>query len=251
MTVVIFFILGLIIGSFLNAVIFRLPDGKSFLTGRSECRNCHHELSSADLVPIFSFIFLRGQCRYCRQRISWQYPLVELATGIVFGLLAYQSGSSLGEPGLWASAVFAAFLIVVGIYDFKHFLILDRVVLPAAVLALIWAGFEGYLLASLYGALLVAGFFAAQYYISRGRWIGFGDVKLGIFLGLLLGWQLSLLMLVLAYFLGAATGLGLVLLGRKTMSSKLPLGSFLAISAIMVMLYGDGVLAWYLKLIGF
>ena len=251
MAIIIFFILGLIIGSFLNAVIFRLPDGKSFLTGRSECRHCHRELGPTDLVPVLSFLFLRGRCRYCKQPISWQYPLVELATGIVFALLCFRHGSAVGEAGLWADLIFAAFLIVIGIYDFKHFLILDRIVVPAMVLALVWAGLGGHLLASLYGALLVAGFFAAQYYISRGRWIGFGDVKLGIFLGLLLGWQLSLLLLVLAYFLGAATGLTLVFTGHKTMSSKLPLGSFLAISAIIVMLYGHGVLAWYLKLIGF
>lgn len=245
------FVIGAIIGSFLNAVIFRLHTGQHIISDRSKCVDCGHVLSALDLVPVFSFIFLTGRCRYCGKKISLQYPLVEITTAIVFVLLFLSHGSRITDHGFWFQAVASGFLIVIGVYDFKHFLILDKVVYPAIVLAAIAGIVNGHFLSGLIAALIIGGFFAAQYFISSGRWIGFGDVKLGIFLGMLLGVKLGLSMLMLAYLLGAAMGFILIAAGRKNLGSKLPFGSFLAISAIIIMIYGDKIANWYLRLIGF
>lgn len=250
MVLFLIFIFGLIVGSFLNAVIFRLYKEESFLFGRSHCNYCKHELNAWDLIPVLSFIILGGRCRYCHKKISWQYPLIELTTALLFVLLVYNYGLRITDYGLWAQLVFVCFLIVIAVFDFKHYLILDKVVYPAFVLALIWSIVNGNIVNSLYGALLVAGFFGLQYYISDGRWIGFGDVKLGLFLGTLFGLKYSLIMLFIAYFLGAIVGLALVLTNRKKFSSKLPFGVFLSISGIIMLLYGNQITDWYFRLIG-
>lgn len=268
MILIIIFLYGLIIGSFLNAVIFRLASGESFLFrrspagrnpdrvspsgfARSHCRNCNKELQAKDLIPLFSFFYLRGRCRYCDSKISWQYPIVELATGIIFVLFALKFHMDFG----WALAYFliiACFQIVIAVYDFNHYLILDKVLLPALALVLIYnlyLGWHFFWVGVLSGAG-VAGFFLLQYFISRGKWIGLGDAKLGFFLGALAGWPQSVLLLMLAYFAGAVVGIVLVLAGRKRLSSKLPFGVFLSMSAIIIMLAGDPIMAWYLRLIG-
>ena len=248
--IILIIFLGLIVGSFLNAAIHRLHSGQSILADRSRCVHCDHELSAVDLVPIFSFILLRGRCRYCHKPISWQYPLVELATAVIFVLFALNNGLRITDYGLWFGFVFSGILIIIGVFDFKHFLILDKIVYPALALALVRSLFLQTLPDALFGAAITAGFFALQYYVSKGRWIGFGDVKLGLFLGALLGVKLAVAMLMLAYLLGALVGLGLIASGRKQLSSKLPFGSFLAVSAIIIMLYGEGIVGWYFRLLG-
>jgi prepilin signal peptidase PulO-like enzyme (type II secretory pathway) len=250
MTTIIVFILGLIIGSFLNALIHRLYSGQSIVKDRSRCVHCHHALNAWDLIPLFSFFYLRGKCRYCGKKISWQYPLVEFFTGVVFVLLAQHLAYQVGTPQYLFQIIFASILIVVGIFDFKHYLILDVVVYPALILAIIVKIFQGQLLDGVWAALAISGFFALQYFFSRGRWIGFGDVKLGLFLGMLFGLKLGLIVLFLAYMLGAVTGLVLLSLGKKSLGSRLPFGSFLAISAIIVMVTGSLLVDWYFKLIG-
>ena len=262
MTLVFIFIFGLIIGSFLNAVIFRLKSGESFLFTRSHCPFCKHELAAKDLVPLFSFLMLKGRCRYCGKRISWQYPIVELATALSFVLLALNLQFTIYNLQFFVTLVFICFLIVIAVFDYKHYLILDKVVFPALALAIIWNIYldlsthyplpttHSHFVSGLLGALVVAGFFAAQYYLSGGRWIGFGDVKLGLFLGSLFGFKFGLVMLVIAYFMGAVVGLSLIALNRKTLGSKLPFGVFLSISAIIMVLYGDRITNWYFHLIG-
>lgn len=251
MGIIIVFIFGLILGSFLNAVIFRLHSGESVLSGRSHCVHCGKTLQAWDLIPVFSFLFLRGRCRYCREKISWQYPIIELVTAITFVLLAASHGLWIMDYGLWFQLVMAAFLIVIAVFDFKYYLILDKVVLPATVLAVAYNIWHGQLFVGLLSGLGLAGFFWLQYLVSKGRWIGLGDVKLGFFLGNLFGWPQSLVMLLLAYFGGAAVGLVLMALGKKKFSSQLAFGTFLSASAIITMLYGAGIANWYLKLIGF
>lgn len=258
--IVLIFIFGLIIGSFLNAVIYRLYVKESFLFTRSHCPHCNHELAAKDLVPLFSFLALQGKCRYCHKPISWQYPLVELLTAILF-VAAYNLHPT--PYTLAFQLVFISFLIVIAVFDYKHYLILDKVVFPALTLAVIWniyldltthyslATTHSHFVSGLIGALVVSGFFALQYYISRGRWIGFGDVKLGLFLGSLFGVKSSIVMLFMAYALGAVVGLILIALDRKTLGSKLPFGVFLSISAIIMLLYGMHLTDWYFRLIGF
>ncbi len=245
-------ILGLIVGSFLNVVIIRLHKKQKFISNRSICPHCRHVLAPLDLVPIFSFIFLKGRCRYCREPISWQYPLVELATALAFVLLAVNLQSTIYNLEFLSAAVFASIFIIIGVYDFKHYLILDKVVYPALGLAVIYRLIspELSLLDGLYGAAVLGGFFAFQHFGSRGKWMGLGDVKLGLFLGMLFGFKLGLTLLFVSYLLGALVGISLLASGRKHLGSKLPFGSFLALSAIITLLYGEGLVNWYLNLIG-
>ncbi len=250
MTTALIFILGLIIGSFLNAVIFRLKEDESFIGGRSRCMHCSHALSWLDLVPVFSFIFLRGRCRYCKKQISFQYPLVELITATVFALIAYNLQPTTYNLNFWFSCVMASFFIVIAVYDYKHYLILDKIVFPALGLVTIYNIFSGNFIEGLLGAAMVAGFFAAQYYLSKGRWIGFGDVKLGLVLGSLLGVKLGIIMLIVAYCLGAIVGIFLIAVGRKKLGSELPFGVFLSFSAIIMMIVGQRLAEWYFNLIG-
>ncbi|MEO8065950.1 MAG: prepilin peptidase [Candidatus Doudnabacteria bacterium] len=250
MTLFIVFVLGLIVGSFLNAVIFRLRSGESFLFGRSHCRTCKKELSAADLVPVFSFLMLKGKCRYCGIKLSWQYPAVELLTGGLFVLFALKF-QMVFNPDFFLSLILVCFLIVIAVFDLKHYLILDKVVFAGLLVAIVRnILLHDHVILGLLAGLGVAGFFLFQYAASRGKWIGLGDVKLGLLLGNIAGWPYSILLLMLAYMSGALTGIALMLAGRKQLSSKLPFGVFLSASAIIVMLVGGPVMAWYLKLIG-
>jgi len=241
-------ILGLIVGSFLNAVVHRLHTGESFLVGRSACPHCHKEIPGWDLIPVISFVLLKGKCRSCAKNISWQYPLVEIFTAFVFGLLASLVPLSLS---LYVSAVFAAFFILISVYDFKHYLILDKVIFPLGILAIAWNIYQEQVVEGLLAGLGFMVFFGLQYLVSQGRWIGFGDVKYGFVLGNILLWPGSLVCLFLAYILGAVIGLGLMITGRKNLASQLPMGTFLGASAIITILYGRQIADWYLGLMGF
>ncbi|HYF97458.1 MAG TPA: prepilin peptidase [Coxiellaceae bacterium] len=253
-------LLGLLVGSFLNALIHRLSTGESVLIGRSHCPNCKHMLAASDLIPLLSFMFLSGKCRYCAKPISWQYPLVETITSVLFALSFYYFWF---DPVLLVYTWFViAALIVVGTFDFKHFLILDKVVFPClavvTVFNLFWSLDSGVFLnihsplgSGVAGMVIVSGFFYLQYLISHGKWIGLGDVKLGLLLGSILGWKLGLMLLLVAYTIGAITGLVFLATNKKELGSKLPFGTFLAISAIINILWGETILDTYLKLIGF
>lgn len=251
-------ILGLVVGSFLNVAINRLRL-KEGLNGRSHCPHCKYQLSALDLVPLFSFLFLGGKCRYCGKPISWQYPAVEAFTGLVFAL-AWIKFEEFGND-LFFTWVLTAFFVVIAVYDLKHFLILDKVVFPGLVIALIYALVSDFTgdcgaawscatISGLLGAGAVAGFFYLQYLLSRGRWIGFGDVKFGLMLGFVSGFPLCILLLFVSYLSGAAIGVFLIATGRKQASSKMPFGTFLGLGAIITLLYGTPILNWYLKLIG-
>lgn len=250
-------VFGLIVGSFLNVVINRLHTGKSFLGGRSHCPHCKHELGVLDLIPVLSFFFLRGKCKYCKKPISWQYPAIELITAIAYGLLAYQyfySGLSVAFSleffAFLLGLVLAATFIVIAVYDIKHYLILDKVVFPAVAVAIIYAALKGELVSGLFGVLTVSGFFLAQYLASKGTWIGFGDVKFGLLLGMVAGFPGALILLFMSYLLGAVTGVTLIGFGKKDMGSILPFGAFLSASAVICMMYGDKIANWYADIIG-
>lgn len=257
---VIVIILGLIVGSFLNAVIYRLHSHESILLTHSHCQHCKRELAVSDLIPILSFILLSGRCRYCKKRISWQYPLVEGLTAIVF-LLAFYQNNFVFDISLLFWLVFASLLIVIMAYDFLHYLILDKVLVPAVILALIFnlyldlgsrcnvMSLQCHFLPGVLAGLAISLFFGLQYLISQGRWIGFGDIKLGLFLGILLGLLPSILTLMLAYVSGSIVGVALIAFNKKQMSSKLPFATFLAPAAIITMLYGQTIITRYLNLL--
>lgn len=258
------FLLGALMGSFLNCVAYRLGAKKSFVKGRSFCPKCHHTLSWPDLVPLVSFFALQGRCRYCQKKISWQYPLAELGTGLLFLLLAryvLQSAILFGAPIFlfgqsFLLGVIVSCLVVIFIYDLKHYLIPDQALLlalaAAAILKIIESITAGSIiplgLAFLW-ALLASAFFFVFWFFSQGKWMGFGDVKLAFLLGFFLGWPGILVALFLAFLFGAIIGIVLIILGRKKMKSAVPFGPFLIAGTFVGLFWGTAFWEWYLRLI--
>jgi leader peptidase (prepilin peptidase)/N-methyltransferase len=249
---VIALIFGMLIGSFINCLAWRLYKEETIL-GRSYCPKCLKPIKWYDNIPLLSFFILKGKCRSCSQKISWQYPLVELITGLLFYAAFLHFGDSL--IFLIKSLVIIAILVLVFIFDFRWYLI------PVSVL--IWGGaiiaFLGYFIYpysigyyffSLIVTMAIAGiFFGGQYLLTKGRGLGEGDIWLGLFLAVAFVNLKTLAVAVLsAYFIGALVGIILLFLGKKKWSSKLPLGVFLAIGALISLFGGNQIAAWYLGL---
>ncbi len=228
------FIFGTIIGSFLNVVILRYNTGYSPVATRSRCFNCGKILKWYELIPILSFLIQFGRCRKCRSKISWQYPLVELLTGILFLIIFLKFGYSL-ITGYWLLVI--SLLIVVAVYDLRHQIIPDGLVYAFDFLALLS-------LTSFYdfwmGTILFC-FFGSLWLISRGKWMGLGDAKLALGLGWLLGLERGLIAVLFSFWLGAIFGIFLLFLGGKnyTMKSKIAFGPFLVLGTIIAFLCGN------------
>lgn len=261
----IFFILGLIIGSFLNVVVFRINTNKS-LGGRSACMSCLNKLSWYELIPVFSFLGLKGRCLNCKTQISIQYPMVEFVTGIVFAALFLKFKNLLFIPDLTFAIVYGYYavmfsiLIVIAVYDIKHKIIPDKLSLALGVLAFLGMFFvhtapgqaAGYCLYPQLPSILdlLSGFimafpFAFFWAVSGGRWMGLGDAKLSLGLGWLLGFLTAISGLVLAFWSGAFIGIMLILIsklhggrGGYKMKSEIPFAPFLVFGAIAAFLFG-------------
>ncbi len=238
---------GLVIGSFLNVLIHRLPRDESPWRGRSHCPHCQRTVRWYENVPVASFIFLRGRCAGCRQRISWRYPLVELATGILGGVCVLHFGPS---GAAIAYFVFLATLLAIACIDWDHRIIPDELSLGVAVVGLILGATvmpQGFLRALL-GAVAGAGFLwgvAAVYKKTRGvEGMGFGDVKMACMIGAFLGPVQVLLAIFVASFLGSLWGVVLLARGggRRTMVA---FGTFLAAGAALCLFLGEPLQRWY------
>jgi len=243
------FIFGLCIGSFLNCIIYRLETKKS-LEGRSFCPKCKKQLVWNDLIPVFSFLSLKGKCRYCQKKISCQYPLIEILTGLVFLLIFNQLQFS-NLIGLLFLFYIVSSLIIIFVYDLKHYEIPDKVLIPAIIVALIYCivfNFSG-ALNNLLAAFLAFSFFFSIFWFSKGKWMGFGDVKFAILIGLLLGTLNTLLALFLAFFFGAIIGIILMISEKKGLKSEIPFGPFLVSGTILALIWGPKIINWYLNLL--
>lgn len=255
------FLFGLIIGSFLNCLVWRLHKNQS-LMGRSYCPKCRKPIAWYDNIPVLSFLILRGKCRQCGKAISFQYPAVEFSTGVLFILSYYLNyelrimnygfviHDSLFMIQLLRDWFLISVMTVVFIYDLRWQLILDIVTLPACLAMLIFnliLGFSWWNL--LISGIIGSSFFLAQFLISRGKWIGGGDIRLGLLLGLSLGWPGVMVAIIISYFFGSIIGLGLILTGRKQWGSKVPLGVFLAVGAIITLFWQEPILNWYLNIL--
>ncbi|MBU1563954.1 MAG: prepilin peptidase [Patescibacteria group bacterium] len=263
----IIFLFGLAIGSFLNVVICRLETKESILVSRSYCPKCKKSLKWFELIPIFSFLIQKGKCRYCGKKISIQYPLVELATGLLFlfVILNYSSviPNLIGNPDLinfrWIPAfagmtfnlIIISLLIVIFVYDLKHYIIPDKIVYPAIIIAgifnfqfSIFNEFSIFKL-SILSALGASGFFLSLVLISKGKWMGLGDVKLAFLMGLILGWPNIFIALFLSFAFGAIIGLILIAFKKKGLKSEIPFGPFLISSTLMTMFYSQNLINWY------
>ncbi len=255
------FYFGCIIGSFLNVVILRLPEGKT-LGGRSRCPHCGHELGAFELVPLLSYVWLGGKCRGCRGRISLRYLVIEAAAGCLFllGWLHFlPAGDYIGLVKFW---YLAAICVAVFAIDFEHYLILDSIVLPgigifallniiqdAAARVPFWHVHSHFIL-GIFGALLGALPFFAIWLFSKGKWMGFGDIKFIALLGMALGPANAIVALFLAIFSGTLVSLPLLAFGKKTLASRLPFGTFLAAGALAAVWFGQPLAHWYLGLLG-
>jgi leader peptidase (prepilin peptidase)/N-methyltransferase len=242
------FLFGLIIGSFLNVVILRYNTGRS-LGGRSACFTCNKKLSWYELLPVVSFLALRGRCRSCQSKISWQYPAVEFSTGLLFALtyLAF-------SPQDWAITTFYLFvvslLVVITAYDLRHKIIPDLFVFLFILAGLIHPLFlSGPIFSNLamavFGGVMTALPLFLLWAISKGAWLGFGDVKLALGIGLFFGLRNGLSVLMLAFWLGAIIGLALIGLskfskrkkGGYNMKSEIPFAPFLITSFLITLLF--------------
>jgi len=247
----IFFVFGLIIGSFLNVVIARLNTERSF-GGRSACMSCRSTLCWYELIPLISFFALRGRCRTCKSKISSIYPIVELTTGFIFSALFLKFQDVFFFNTLIFSFTYAYYalmfslLVVIGVYDFKHKIIPDILSLVLGIF-----GFIGLFFFNDYGfyphvpsileflsGLLIAVPFALFWIVSSGTWMGLGDAKLAIGLGWLLGLSRALSGVMVAFWIGAIVGLSLVIFSKKHgMKSEIPFAPYLILGTLLAFLF--------------
>jgi len=263
------FFFGASIGSFLNVLIDRLPQEKK-ITGRSVCDECGHQLSWYDLIPIFSFFLLKGYCRYCRKKISSQYPLVEILTGLMFIFVFLTYVKNIQEISIWQNWLVILSLwgivscfIVIFFSDVKYHLISDYILWALFGFSLfyhligIWVkiGVDHdrplqFLTNFIFSGLIVAFPIWLIYFLSKERAMGLGDVYLSAILGFLLGWQKGFLALYFAFVFGGITGLFLILFGRKKLKSKIAFGPFLVVGAFLMLFFGEGILQWVMRIYG-
>ena len=259
---VVIFWFGAIFGSFAGAMAWRIKKKRDLVRDRSECEHCHKKLTPLDLIPVISWIVLRGKCRYCKKHIGTSTFLIELFLGGAFAAsyLAWPFG--FGEIlsvimfGLWLICL--VLMAVLFVYDLRWSLLSDKVMWPLiAVSALLFVVRMLWLEAPaltifyefIYGLLPVTGIYGLLYLISQGKWIGLGDVKLGVAMGLMLGWQLALVALVVANLLGFLYVLPLLLAKKVERTSRLPFGPFLIVATVVAMLFGNQLIALYLRLL--
>ncbi len=252
--------IGFCCGSFINAFVWRWHEHKNWVKDRSECVHCHHKLGVLDLIPVISWITLRGRCRYCGKSISAQYPIVELVTALLF-IISYIywpyrfSGVYIVEFMLWLIILLG--LIILALYDLKWMLLPNKIVaafsVPAMFLALLSIVFSSsnhlsMVLEYTGGILVGGGVFYVIYVLSKGKMIGGGDVKLGFLLGLIAGTiAKSFLMIFLAALIGSVVAIFLMIMSKANRKSKIPFGPFLIAGLFMVQLFGVGILNWYMR----
>ena len=238
---VLLFIYGIVIGSFVNVLIYRLPKHEDFVRIRSHCMTCGYQLRWFDLIPIVSWVIYGGKCRKCGQKISAQYPLIEALNGILYVLVGIVYGISIDTILLCLAS---SILVAISVIDFRTMIIPPGLNIAIGVLGLIRLAFDYRNFASyLIGFASVSGFLLILYVISKGRWIGGGDIKLMAATGLLIGWKLN----ILAFFLGCIYG-SVIHIIRMKLSHKghvLALGPYLAAGVMTAALVGKEIIDWY------
>lgn len=232
----IWFAIGAVAGSVANAVIFRLPRGLSWWRGRSVCPKCKHKLSWRDLIPIISWLVLRGKCRYCHSPIPYRYLLVELLLGTVFTLSYLSNLGYLSYFMVWIT-------IVIAVMDWETMLVSDWLVGSWFILVLFSMNYE-LITMNLFGAAAAVGVIGGIWMISKRKAMGEGDVGIAAVMGLWLGWPRVAPALWISFVAGAVYGLWLLVLGKKTMKSKIAFGPFLILGSWIGYLWGDKIISY-------
>lgn len=293
----IIFIFGLAVGSFLNSIIYRLRTHETFFLAplksrrgffsgfqRSYCPDCKKTLGWQDLIPILSFLSLKGKCRYCQEKISLQYPAVELTTGTLFVFIYQltiinQQLTISNFLNLFYLFLISCFLIIIFVYDLRYYIIPDKIIYPAIGIAFLYRFFEiwkfgfvsdyepvaslpviasqlnGFqisdfkaLLNPLCAAIFASALFLTIVLISHGKWMGWGDPKLAFFMGLFLGFPNIIIALFLSFLMGAIIGIGLIVFGKKGLKSEVPFGPFLVTGTFIALFWGHNLINRYLGL---
>ncbi len=257
------FLLGSIFGSFMNVFVDR-GEKKESLLGSSCCDFCKKELRWFENVPVLGYFFVKGKCSRCKKQLSFQYPLVEFCLGVLFLAVGFKTGLILNlnpSTGIFLETIYLLAVIFVlsaiFIWDLKYMIIPDKLVISGFLLTTIYI-LAHYFLAScsifsiscfvsenILGSFLVGGFFYVLFAISKGKWIGGGDVKLGFWLGLLIGWKHVYPFLLITYVLGSVIALILVKKSKKGWKSQIPFGPFLVISSFIFLFFGEKLLYLY------
>ena len=257
--IVVFALLGTAIGSFLNVCIDRLPVGKSLRYPPSHCDACQHRLSPKDLIPVFSYLWLRRRCRYCGAPIPLRLFWVEVGTAFLFAVVYWHFGLTLEFP---ITAFYGSLFIVLGVIDLEHGLILNKIVFPSAVVALIisiflppseifflpWPASLGGIIGGATGFVFILIPFLIALPIYKGEGMGLGDVKMAALIGLVTGFPLVLVALIMGAILGGLVAGVLLLLKIKKRKEAIPFGPFLSLATIATLLWGSDILNRYLGL---
>lgn len=258
------FALGAAIGSFLNVIIYRSVHNESWVVGRSKCESCHKQIKWYDNIPLFSYFWLGGKCRYCKTPLSLSHPVIEFMTGSLFvwwfwmGSLFFrltQHPFSVIQPLFWLLVGLS--LLIIFFADIRYMIIPDEAVASLTILTLLYritltlAGVMQPIdfVWTILGTLIVFGFFFGLWKITRGKGMGFGDVKFAVPFGLLLGWPNVFIGTFFAFVFGAVIGLGLMAAKKKTLRQAVPFGPFLVISTIVTLVFGTHVWQWYSSLL--
>jgi prepilin signal peptidase PulO-like enzyme (type II secretory pathway) len=250
-------LLGLVFGSFTNAWVWRTSQDMNVAEGRSVCPHCKHQLAWYDLVPLLSYIGLKGKCRYCHKPIGAQYPLVELGTMLLFaGLYVFSVPSGwFAWVQLAISLIVAVLLVAAFVYDAKYMQLPEKFMLPAVVLGVLSLGLNAYkfgwdaLTGQLIGLGLVLLVYIGMWYFSGGKWLGAGDIRIVAVMGLFLPPKQLLVALFVAYLVGAVYGVYVLRKSKQKKGVRVPFGPFLIIGFYVGLFFGARIANWYLNLL--
>jgi leader peptidase (prepilin peptidase)/N-methyltransferase len=247
--IILIFVLGLIVGSFSNVCIYRIPRNESVIYPASHCPKCRTKIKPVDNIPLLSYILLKGRCRNCGSKISIQYPVVEFLTGLIYLIIYLSYGLSIQSL---VYLILASALIIIAFIDLKEQIVPDVISLPGIVVGLILSFIVPYIsfINSVLGALVGGGIILIIAWIGsiifKKEAMGGGDVKLAAMIGAFLGWRYTIISLFWGFFLGALIGIILIMTKIKKREDTIPFGPFIALGSIITLLWGEKIIAWYI-----
>ena len=247
--IILIFVLGLIVGSFSNVCIYRIPRNESIIYPASHCPKCLSKIKPVDNIPLLSFILLRGRCRNCKTKISIQYPMVELLCGLIYLIIYLIFGLSVQTL---VYIILSSALIIIAFIDLNEQIVPDVISLPGIVIGFILSFFVSYIsfissaLGVLFGGGIILIIGLAGSLIFKKEAMGGGDVKLAAMIGAFLGWRYIVISLFLGFFLGALTGIILILSKIKSREDTVPFGPFIVLGSFITLLWGEQIISWYI-----